>query len=399
MKWKKTRYKGVRYREHPTRKHGIGRDRYFAIRYQLGGTRREEGLGWATEGWSAEKASQEIAELKKNYRIGEGKPISLMEKREIEKEKRQAAAKEAFTLGGFFNDKYKPLIEISKSVVNREKQIGHYENWIGPTLGKYTLRELRPIHVERLKKTILDANRAPATVRHVLATLRQIWHNARRENLVSGESPTRSVKLAAFDNRRMRFLTPEEADAVLNELQKSSLQVHRMALTSLHTGMRADEVYSLKWANVNQESGQIQVMDTKTGENRTAFMTKRLKELFGSLERGNPEDYVFHAPSENRLYEVSRTFKRAVDELKLNEGITDRRNRITFHSLRHTFASWLVQDGENLYTVQHLLGHKTISMTQRYSHLAPGNLQAATKRFERISKPTKQKAEVIPLVS
>lgn len=55
-KWQATTYPGVRYREHKERRHGIKKDRYFSIYYRLDGKRKEEGLGWASEGWSANKA-------------------------------------------------------------------------------------------------------------------------------------------------------------------------------------------------------------------------------------------------------------------------------------------------------------------------------------------------------
>lgn len=57
--------------------------------------------------------------------------------------------------------------------------------------------------------------------------------------------------------------------------------------------------------------------------------------------------------------------------------ITDARQRVVFHTLRHTYASWLVQKGVPLYTVAELMGHSTIDMTRRYSHLAPDSLRSA----------------------
>src|SRR5271157_4300701 len=86
-KWKKTKYPGVRFREHETRKHGVSKDRYFVIRYQRDGRRNEEGVGWASEGWSAEKAANELAELKKAHMLGTRAPTRLSEKRQVEKEK------------------------------------------------------------------------------------------------------------------------------------------------------------------------------------------------------------------------------------------------------------------------------------------------------------------------
>ena len=68
-KWIKTSFPGVRYREHEKRKSGVRRDQYFTIRYKLAGKDREEGLGWASEGWSAKKAYARLSELKENLKV------------------------------------------------------------------------------------------------------------------------------------------------------------------------------------------------------------------------------------------------------------------------------------------------------------------------------------------
>ncbi|MGO9532225.1 MAG: site-specific integrase, partial [Syntrophobacteraceae bacterium] len=70
--WFKTQYPGVRFREHTTRKFNSKPDRYFSIYYKLNGKQREEGLGWSSEEWTAQKASIQLAELKKAQTTGEG---------------------------------------------------------------------------------------------------------------------------------------------------------------------------------------------------------------------------------------------------------------------------------------------------------------------------------------
>jgi site-specific recombinase XerD len=77
--------------------------------------------------------------------------------------------------------------------------------------------------------------------------------------------------------------------------------------------------------------------------------------------------------------EVSNTFAKIVEELGFNKKVSDDRQKVVFHTLRHTYASRLVMSGVDLYTVQKLMGHSTISMTERYSHLAPDHLKKAVK--------------------
>jgi len=94
-------------------------------------------------------------------------------------------------------------------------------------------------------------------------------------------------------------------------------------------------------------------------------------------------EYVFLSSKGGRVLEVSDSYSRVVERLGFNEGIKDRRYKITFHSLRHTFASWLALQGEALLTIKELLGHKTLEMTLRYAHLMPDQKRAAPLRLEK----------------
>lgn len=85
-----------------------------------------------------------------------------------------------------------------------------------------------------------------------------------------------------------------------------------------------------------------------------------------------------------------------MEGLGLNDGITDRRQKVVAHTLRHTFASWHVMAGTDIYTLKELLGHSVIQMTERYSHLAPAALQNATRGFEKAAKAAaKQDSNVL----
>ncbi len=70
-------------------------------------------------------------------------------------------------------------------------------------------------------------------------------------------------------------------------------------------------------------------------------------------------------------------FNRVINKLNLNEDVTDRRDKVTFHTLRHTYASMLVQKGVDIYHVKELLGHSSIALTERYSHLSESTLKHA----------------------
>lgn len=135
-------------------------------------------------------------------------------------------------------------------------------------------------------------------------------------------------------------------------------------------------------------------MDSKGGLNRTAHMTGTVREIFLSKSKATPTSLVFKDRKGGMIKEVSNAFGRAVKDLGFNDGIDDPRQRVYFHTLRHTFASWLVQSGENLYTVKELLGHSTMAMTERYSHLASKNLKDAVRKLEdSLKASTKEEGE------
>jgi site-specific recombinase XerD len=103
-------------------------------------------------------------------------------------------------------------------------------------------------------------------------------------------------------------------------------------------------------------------------------------------KHGKPSEYVFQG-RKGKLNIMSLSFPRTVNELKLNKGIDDPRLKICFHSCRHSYASWMLEAGQDLYTVQKLLGHKTNVMTQRYAHMAESKLRDAASALSKALRP------------
>lgn len=399
IEWLKTRYVGVRYFKHSDRKHGIQFDKSFHIRFNGGGKLYQSSLGWASEGMTAEKASLKLAEYKRNFKVGKRPWTLKMEKEEADKKAEAEAEaeaveeKQALTFGQYFEGTYHPAATSKKH--NTWKQEGsYYRVWLKPNIGGIRLADIKPIHIKAVLSAMDKAGKAPRTIQAVLALARQVWNYARSNDDVSGEWPgkTKACKAPKFDNKRKRYLTHDECEALISKLKDISPQVADMALLSLDTGMRAGEIFGLIWENVHIDAGQIQVVDTKSGENRTAYMTKRVKMMFQGLPGG--DGLVFPSRTGGRIGQISKTVGRAISDLGLNDGISDSRNKVTFHSLRHTFASRLVDNGTVLYAVKELLGHSTLAMTERYSHMSNESLQSAVKRME---DATAKKATVIPL--
>ena len=378
--WEKTHFPGVRFRKHKTRKHGVKFDQYFAIRYQRGGKRKEEGLGWLSEGWTAEKAALQLAELKNAYRTGDGH-TRLAEKRKSIKQKNAKAKRQALTFQKIFTKQYFPQAKADKDQQSYNRELSLFNKWIKPVIGPLPLNDIAPIHLEKIKKSMKDAGRSPRSIQYALAVIRQVFNWSFRNNLFNGENPVKKVRIPSVDNKRTRFLTVQEADLLLPALKTKSREMWEMALLSLHCGMRASEIFRLTWADINADNDTI-LAKGKGNKNRFTYMTEAVKDMILSKDIKGKGDLLYPSPNGGQRREVSKTFKHVVNDLGFNEGITGRPGRVVFHTLRHTFASWLVQNGESLYVVKERLGHSTMAMTERYSHLAPENQRGTVKTLE-----------------
>ena len=149
--------------------------------------------------------------------------------------------------------------------------------------------------------------------------------------------------------------------------------------------MRADECFWLLWGHIDYDQGMIHVADPKGGPPRDVYLTQKVREMLQTKKEGGKADLVFKARHGGKIPEVSKTVLRAINDLKLNEGITDRRQKASFHTLRHTFASWLAIQGTPILEIKELLGHATLAMlamTERYAHLIPDPKRASIARME-----------------
>lgn len=402
--WFKTNFLGVRYREHKSRKNGIKPDRCFSVRYKLNGKDKEEVVGWGSEGVTAERAFTVLSTIRENIRTGTG-PCSMAEirqtnqhRKEEEIKARRRKEKESITFSDFWDAEYLPAAELIKKPTTMESEKGLYSKWISPVLGNMPLQQLDVSKVESLMFHVQRAGRSAASIRYVLAIVSQVWNKAVSKGIVQGESPTRRLKKPRQDNRRMRFLTHDEARALLKALRPRSVDMHDSALLSLFCGLRAGEIHALTWGDVDLHNDLLFIRDPKNKNNRSAYITDEVRDMLERRFDGQPTtDLLFPSTNGKRRRWVSDTFARVVDELGFNDTgevvlnksgdamrirIKDSRQRVVFHSLRHTFASWLVQAGTDLYKVKELMGHEDIKMTMRYAHLAPKGLREDAMKLQ-----------------
>jgi integrase len=410
----KTQFPGVRFRTHPERRHGIQKDRYFFIRYRLNGRDVEEGAGWLSEGMSAKKAASLLAELRENQRRGEG-PRTLREKRELsearhaeEENARRVAEVENVTFSDIFTKHYWPVQEANKKQGSLVAEKALFTKWVCPVIGQKPLTQISQFDLERIRSDMSRAGLKDRSIHYALCVVRQVFRFALERGLTQTPSPTDKARdlirrVKKTDNTRERFFTYAEEAALLAELQRTSPETRDIVILSIDCGLRFGEVAGLMWADVDLDNGTISLRDTKSGKPRAAFMTARVKEMFLRRGPGGNGDLVFPAndwkkapdgeEGKKKKQSVSHAFNRAVNRLGLNNGLEDSRQRLVYHSCRHTFASRLAQAGIDLYSIQRLMGHQSFDMVQRYAHLAPDGLRAAVSVLERPEEPLEDLVE------
>jgi len=230
-----------------------------------------------------------------------------------------------------------------------------------------TLDEISPADIEAYRNGRL-ATVGKRTADYDLSRLKRLFSLAQAWGLCKAD-PTRPVKLFHPDNRRERFLSAEEEKVLRAALPEWVRPAFDFAL---NTGLRQMELLTLTWGQVDLARRTITLTADKTKSKRTRHVPLNVAALAAlkSQPRAlSPEAPVFPVLARTRQASLVQIVRRTVRRLGL-EGVT-------WHTLRHTFASRLVQRGVGLLTVKDLLGHSTLTMVLRYAHLADENLRRA----------------------
>jgi integrase len=250
-------------------------------------------------------------------------------------------------------------------------------------LGAKNLQDITAWQIEKYKAK-RKGEVKPASVNRELALIKHFLTKAVEWNKLK-ENPAKKVKLLKGEVKRTRFLMPDEIQTLLGNCDP---RVRDIVTVTVHTGMRAGEIHSLRRDQVNWNSGVITLTDTKNQERRDVPMNETVKAVLRSIN--NNDDRFFPGG----YARIKRYFGQAVRA----SGISDFR----FHDLRHCFASNLVMNGTDLNTVRELLGHKSMAMTLRYSHLAPNLKSKAVEVLDQVlggAPVLPQKSETSKVVS
>lgn len=361
-------FTGVYYSESKVNKYHGRPERTYWINFKdTTGKLRWERCGKTSEGWTPEAAQRKRHKILEEDRVGCYKP-------------RSQRKKDMITFDQFMTTYYLPWSNQNQKHPSDDQS--RYSTWIKNELANLSLSQITREHVEHIIQRMREAGRADATINHIVKLVRHVFNKAIEWQKWNGTNPCQFIKLATLNNARSRHLSKVEANLLISELQAISPQTASMATFSLYCGMRLSEILNLRWKDINTESGIITILDTKNYETTNASITEPIKLVLETLTAGQPDEYIFTSTKETQVRYLSNTFSRVVEKLGFNDGISDRRQRVTFHTLRHTFTSWAIMSGVPLFLVSKAIGHKTTTMTERYSHLAP---DSQCKAFEAVA--------------
>jgi len=283
------------------------------------------------------------------------------------------------TLSAFVEDNYLPYIKSYKR--SWETDLSVLNNHILPTFGKKYMDEIERREVVTFAAKLIGSHK-PASVNRIVVVLRFIYSLALRWDTpgVRG-NPCTGVKGYEENNKRERYLTEDETKRLIEAVQHSENPSLKFIIVMLIlTGARKGEVLTARWNQFNLEQRLWRIPLPKSGKARHIPINDGLMELLRVLPHFEYTDYLFVNPQTRRPF---RTFFNAWDQARKKAGLPD----VRVHDIRHSYASYLINNGRSLYEVQRLLGHSQIKTTQRYAHLSPETLLDASNTLSKAIDP------------
>ena len=312
---------------------------------------------------------------------------------------------ENLTLGEYLNHWLEGSVRDSVWHTTYRDYAGHVRNHIAPELGRLKLAKLTPAHIQTLYRKKLDLGLSPRTVNYIHTTLRKALNQAVKwqlvpRNVAEAATPPRQIKT------EMLTLSLKEVFAFLQAARQAEDRFEALYVLAVFTGMRPGELLALKWSDLVLEGPSpvahvcrslsktpdgLVFKRTKTEKGRSISLLPSVVEALRAHRKrqagqrlrysGLWEDHDLVFPSQTGAPMswrnlILRNFKPLLKKV----GLPD----IRFYDLRHTFATLLLEQGENPKVVQEILGHSQISLTlDTYSHVTPNIQREAFARLGR----------------
>ena len=315
----------------------------------------------------------------RQYKLADERDVSLTQARQLADSTRSQIAMGADPLTGksvlrstptldqFFQEHYLPYVKGYKRSWDTDESM--YRNHISPRLGKKTLDQVTKEDVIKMLHTRRADGAAKGSANRLVILIRYMFNMAIKWDVPAiTKNPASGIQLFDDPPMKERFLSIEEAQRLYACVQDSENPILQFIVPMLIlTGARRNEVLHAKWEDIDIANLSWRIPFTKTGRPRHVPLSDSVVRLLEQIPRVAGCPYIFANPQTHKPFvSIYHSWHAA----RTAAGLAD----VRLHDLRHSFASFLVNNGRSIYEVQKILGHTQIKTTQRYAHLSQGTL-------------------------
>jgi integrase len=385
---------GIRCRDHPKRKHGVRPDRYVTLRFSVNGRQVEEALGWTSEGWTLQRAQEELGKLRMAKRTGDG-PATL---REMAESRRRAArqreeddaalARRQKSVADLWDRYAKEVIAIANKARTADEKTKMWERRIAPAIGHLKVKDVTEEDVGAVVRAPLRLDGAGRVIggKAAAGNLYRLLHHLFRKALGWGLRPKELGN--PLDNvlepkvpRRERLLTGGEVGALLRALDLALIgeaKQHRTGQRSkqledlpaiaairaaIFTGARISELLKLQWDHIRRDDMELHLPDTKSGFSRRPLSPETLAVL-DSVERTPGVPFIFRSVTQPTKQLSYNTVEKAFRRVATKAGVQS----CTLHTIRHWVATMTANSVSNPRIGMAITGHKSHAAYMNYVH-------------------------------
>lgn len=290
----------------------------------------------------------------------------------------KAAIRQVPTFEDFVHKRYLPFVKGYKRSWQTDECL--LRNHLLPVFGKRHMDEIGRHEIIEMHHGRREEGGAAASANRLVIMMRYIYNLAIKWGIPGVKAnPAAGVRLLEENNKRERFLSTTEVQALYDQLLRSDNRMLQYIIPMLiYTGARRREVLTARWEDINLTTMSWRIPISKSGKARHVPLSGAVVELLQRVRRIPECPYVFPNPNTHKPY-VSIFY--SWDTARKNAGIPD----VRIHDLRHSFASFLINAGRSLYEVQRILGHSQIVTTQRYAHLSSETLLEAVNEVVKLT--------------
>lgn len=259
-----------------------------------------------------------------------------------------------------------------------------YKAWWLTRCGSLTLADCTPAWIDAQRHHLEQQGLAPQTVLHYLKFLRHLLNRAVRDEILPA-NPFAKVRLPKVAPAAIRFLSPREERRLLQALAPRHRPIVALAIL---TGLRSGEQFTLRWEQIDWRSQTITLPHTKAGQPQYRHLSRAAVDILRDLQRrAKRSPWVLPSQTGSTHLHAKNFYNRQFLPALIRAKLIG----LTWHHLRHTFASRLAMSGQSDQTIAALLGHASTALVKRYAHLSPSHLKDAVEQVSRFRGANKKK--------